>query len=150
MLKKELLDWVSGSSLNVFVTVSLKQGIENEVGLWSRLTREQTIKTAWLLRDRFTKAVVGKRKKLPFLVFAEGEGFLKRRHLHIVTALPSEMLFLDFSDKFRFQALKLDWVYNEIDVRLIGAGDQRRVIAYSLKEGTEAFLPEASYVPCKN
>jgi hypothetical protein len=44
----------------------------------------------------------------------------------------------------------LDWVYNEMDIRQIEAETRRRVIAYSLKEGVGAFIPEASYVPCQN
>ena len=149
-MKKEILDWLSFPTFNVFVTVSLKQAIENEYGGWSRLTPEQVTRTAWLLRDRSTKALVGKKKKFPFLAFAEGDGFIKRKHLHFIVASPTEISLMEFSDKLRFQALKLDWVYNEIDIRPIEANEHRRVIAYSLKEGLSAFIPEASFVPHMN
>ena len=149
-MKRELLDWLSTSMVDAFATISLKQGIENADGHWSRLTTEHAVRTGWLLRDRLTKAVVGKKQKIPFLVFSEGDGTIKRRHLHIATQVPDNMRFQEFADMLRFKAVKLDWVYNEIDIRPIIDGTARRAIAYSLKEGIEAFIPEASFIPFKN
>ena len=149
-MKTEINDWLSDTPLNVFATVSLRQGIQNDNGTWSRITPEQITRTAWLLRDRFTKAFIGKRKQLPFLVFAEGDGTIKRHHLHILTFVPKDRSLREFVDTFRFQALKLDWVYNEIDIQPIQPGAECKVLHYSLKEGMGAFLPEASCVPCKN
>ena len=146
-MKYELIDWLSSSPLNVFATVSLKQGIKHDDGCWASITNEHITKTAWLLRDRVTKAVVGKKAKIPFLVFVEGDGVVKRKHLHIATFKPMGIQFYEFSDTFRFKAMGLDWVYNEIDIRPIEADTERRVIAYSLKEGMGAFIPEASFVP---
>ena len=143
-------EWLSGAQFNVFATVSLRQGIQNDNGTWARITPEQIIRTAWLLRDRFTKAFVGKRKQIPFLVFAEGDGTIKRHHLHILTFVPNDKCLREFVDTFRFQALKLDWVYNEIDIQQIQPSTEHKVLNYSLKEGIGAFLPEASCVPCKN
>ena len=149
-MKHELVDWLSKSPVNVFATVSLKQGIQRDDGGWANLTHEHITKTAWLLRDRLTKAVVGKKSKIPFLVFVEGDGVVKRKHLHIVTLKPMGIQFSEFSDTFRFKAMGLDWVYNEIDIRPIVADTERRVIAYSLKEGMGAFIPEASFIPSMN
>ena len=149
-MKKKLLDWLSLSKPTVFVTVSLKQGIENENGGWSRLTAEHIRKTAWILRDRVTKSVVGKKQRLQFIVFYEGDGTLKRYHLHIATIVPNGMSFREFSDRFHYQAAKLDWIYNEIDIRPIDTNTHQRIIAYSLKEGMDAFIPEASFVPYMN
>ena len=75
---------------------------------------------------------------------------MKRKHLHIATFKPMEILFYVFSDTLRSKAMELDWVYNEIDIRPIEADTERRVIAYSLKEGMGAFIPEASFVPLMN
>ena len=149
-MKSELIKWLSESNVDVFATVSLKQGIKSDDGSWSRLTSEQVTKTAWLLRDRVTKAAVGRKKRIPFFAFSEGDGSLKRRHLHIIMKCPPNSSFSNFADLFRTKAMGLDWVYNEMDIRQIEAETQRRVIAYSLKEGVGAFIPEASYVPCQN
>lgn len=149
-MKRELLDWLASSELNVFATVSLKQAIENDEAGWSRITPAHTTKTAWLLRDRVTKALVGKKHRIPFLVFAEGDGFIKRKHLHIATARPHDISIDRFTDVLRFQASKLDWVHKEIDIRAVEDKTHRQVIAYSLKEGTDAFIPEASFVPFMN
>jgi hypothetical protein len=149
-LKYELIDWLSSSPLNVFATVSLKQGIKHDDGCWASITNEHITKTAWLLRDRVTKAVVGKKAKIPFLVFVEGDGVVKRKHLHIATFKPMGIQFYEFSDTFRFKAMGLDWVYNEIDIRPIETYTERRVISYSLKERMDAFIPEASFVPLMN
>ena len=149
-MKSELIKWLSESNVDVFATVSLKQGIKSDDGLWSRLTSEQVTKTAWLLRDRVTKAAVGHKKKIPFFAFSEGDGSLKRRHLHIIMKCPPHSNFFDFADLFRTKAMGLDWVYNEIDIRPLEAETQRRVIAYSLKEGVGAFIPEASYISPQN
>ena len=150
LLEKELEAWLSEAQLNVFASVSLRQGIQNDDGTWSRITPDHISRTAWLLRDRFTKAFVGKRKQLPFLVFAEGDGAIKRYHLHIMTFVPNDKCLREFTDKFRFHALKLDWVYNEIDIKPIQPRTERKVLKYSLKEGINAFIPEASCVPFKN
>jgi len=139
--KERLLE----TDFNVFATVSLRQGIKNDNGTWSRITPEQITRTAWLLRDRFTKAFVGKRKQLPFLAFAEGDGAVKRHHLHILTFVPNDKCLLDFVDTFRFQALKLDWVYNEIDIQQIKPGTENVLLNYSLKEGMDAFLAEVGW-----
>ena len=149
-MKNELINWLSSSPVNVFATVSLKQGIRTDDGCWVSLTNEHIMKTGWILRDRVTKAVVGKKANIPFLVFVEGDGLVKRKHLHIATFKPMSIQFYEFSETFRLKAMGLDWVYNEIDIRPIEADTERRVIAYSLKEGMGAFIPEASFVPLMN
>ena len=145
-MKFELLKWLSQADADIFATVSLKQAIHSDEGSWTRITPEQIKRTAWLLRDRLMKATVGKKKRLPFLAFVEGDGDIKRFHLHIITQKPSDMAFVEYSDTFRFTAKRLDWVYDEIDIRPIETGSKRHVISYSLKEGIGAFIPEASFI----
>ena len=53
---------------------------------------------------------MGKKAKIPFLVFVEGDGVVKRKHLHIATFKPMGIQFYEFSDTFRFKAIGLDWV----------------------------------------
>ena len=109
------------------------------------LQPENVRKTAWLLRDRFTKKLIGKGKRLPFLVFVEGKDSYKREHIHIITVKPKNISLLKFDEVFQKTASKLDWVHNEIDIREIEPQTQRRVISYSLKEGVGALIPEASW-----
>lgn len=146
-LKSNYIKWLSDNPVDIYATVTLKKAILNNEGFWIRLTPELVSKTAWLLRDRLTKALVGKKRKIAFMPFVEGDGDLKRMHLHIAVEKPSEYSLLEFSDVFRATAIRLDWVYNEIDIREIRPKTQKRVVAYSLKEGCGAFLPEASYLP---
>jgi hypothetical protein len=39
----------------------------------------------------------------------------------------------------------LSWVHNRIDTRPISYGRPEQVVNYCLEEGTDAFLPEASF-----
>jgi hypothetical protein len=146
-MKTSFIDWLATDELNVFITVTFKQALFNNEGVWRPITEADVKATAWVLRDRFTKALVGKHKKIPFIVFSEGDGFLKRRHIHILSVKPSNFTEQEFREVFCRTALKLDWVYNEIDIREITSHTQRNVISYSLKEGTDAFIPEASSLP---
>jgi hypothetical protein len=62
-------------------------------------------------------------------------------------AKPLHMSMEDFEWRFRRIAGRLDWVYDEIDFRTIQSGTARAILQYSLKEGVDAFVPEASFVP---
>lgn len=137
--------WLSDQGANVFVTVTLKKAILNDQGFWVRLNEDHVKKTAWLLRDRVTKALVGHKQKINYLSFTEGDGDLKRFHLHLAISKPKEISVEIFDENFRRTALRLDWVYNEIDIKHIHVEDNRNIISYSLKEGAGSFLPEASY-----
>ena len=145
------VDWLSKCNCDIFATVTLKQALRNEHDNWHRIQPESIKKTAWLLRDRVSKAVFGssafkKNKIAPFLVFTEGDS-LKRHHLHIATQKPPNMETFEYETRFVKAARSLEWIYDQIDIRQIDYGSVEKVIAYSLKTGTEAFLPEASFVP---
>lgn len=154
-MKTDLINWLERPEIDYFLTVTLRQAVLTDDGCWRSITPDDVKKTAWLLRDRFSKALVGpaafKRRRCPtFVVFAEGDGRNKRYHLHIAASKPSDVSEYDYADVFRRTAKRLDWVYDEIDIRPVDrrlGGNVRAVIAYSLKEGAEAFLPEASFVP---
>lgn len=146
-MKKEYRDWLASTEYDLFAGVTLRQGIQRDDGTWLRITPEDIRKTAWLLRDRYTKALLGKSQKLPFLAFCEGDGFIKRYHLHIVMGSTDQMTLRDQSDLFRFTAIKFDWIYKEINICSIKNRTIPRVLNYNLKEGIGAFIPEASFVP---
>lgn len=146
-MDNDLANWLSKDSYNLFITVSLRQAIQRHDGTWRYLNSDEIKRTAWILRDRYTKAIMGKRARLPFLVFCEGGSPTKRYHLHIITAAKPDVPLRNQADTFRSIAERLEWVYHEIDIRSIAPEEQERVIRYSLKEGDGAFIPEASYVP---
>jgi hypothetical protein len=149
-LKAKYTNWLASTEYDLFSTISLRQGIQRDDGTWQWLTLDDIQNTAWLLRDRYTKALLKKKQKLPFLVFREGEIGTKRFHLHIMMGSTDKMTLREQADLFRFQATKLRWVYHEIDVRSIEPTTTPRLIDYCLKEGTGAFIPEASYIPTTN
>ncbi len=111
-MKKEYRNWLSSTEYELFASVTLRQGIQRDDGTWLRITPDDIRKTAWLLRDRYTKALVGK-YQIPFLAFQEGDGLIKRYHLHIMMASTDQMTLREQGDLFRFTAMKLDWVYNK-------------------------------------
>jgi hypothetical protein len=141
-------NWLSSvGGLDVFITITLKQALRNQEGALVWITPEEIQKTAKVLRNHITRKTIGRRKITPFIVFREGGTDEKRFHLHILTAIPEWMSFEDFSNLIRFKADRLDWVYNEIDIRPIKKGTHHSVVSYTFKEGSDAFLPEASSLP---
>lgn len=126
--------------------MTLKQCIKNDLGFYVPLNSYEIEKTGSLLRNRITRALVGRRQTIPFCTFCEGGEDGKRYHYHIALHKPVTISFEDFSRIFRDKALKLDWIYNQIDIVPIANKTQQRVIGYSLKTGVEAFLPGASSV----
>ena len=146
-MKNELKEWLSEYDIDVFATVTLKQAIRSDQGAWVRIGFDNIKHTGWILRDRISKAMRSGRNCPPFLVFYEGDGDLKRYHLHIATKKPSDMSLVDYSDTFRRIAKRLHWVYDQIDIFQFHAAEAKSVIGYSLKEGAGAFIPEASFLP---
>jgi hypothetical protein len=149
-----LRSWLSSPDLNVFATVTLRQSRTSDGGDRRWITVEDVSRTAWLLRDRLTKKLLpaGALRKgcgVNFLPFREGNGTEKRFHLHIVTSMPTNMSWEEYRATFFHVSSRLDWVYDEIDLRQIGGhghDEPYRVVGYSLKEGTDAFIPEAAFV----
>jgi hypothetical protein len=152
---KIISNWLGSDCLNVFVTVTLKKSIwiENTKGeyILAPIAGEHVRKVGWLIRDRVSKMTYGtrafKNKKVPpFLVFTEYDSS-DRPHLHIIASMPSFMDENEYNANFRSIANKIDWVYNQIDIRPIAKNEVSKVIRYSLKSGFEAFIPEASFIP---
>lgn len=145
-MKQHLIDWLSTKDYDLFITASLRQARQTDDGYWQRISHDDIRRTAWILRDRYTKAVVGKNRKLPFLAFWEGDGSDKRFHLHILTATTKDLSHREHAESFRRVAARMEWVYDEIDARSINPNEHSRVIGYSLKQGTASFIPEASFI----
>jgi hypothetical protein len=145
-MRKALLNWIDSHDYNLFITITLRQSITSDAGHKVYIDDENVRKTAWILRDRILKSLKCESKKKVYLAFKEcGSLCNKRYHLHIVTYKPDNMNIAEYENKFRSKANRLDWVYNEIDIREIRSGEARQVLSYSLKEGVKAFIPEASY-----
>lgn len=178
-IQTTMLNWLNSSNLEVFATVSLKQAISethqvfwkdeqwrelspvhfdstlakvNACAGWRRITNEDIRRTAWLLRDRVGRALFGRAcRHKRFLTFHHDGNGSKRHHLHIVSEKPSGMMLIDIAERFREASSKLDWVYDQQDIRAIEIGTSRAVLEYSLRDGSralcDAFMPEASFVP---
>ena len=153
---KIICEWLNSDQLNVFATITLKKSIwiQSFGGdyILQSITGEHIRKVGWLIRDRVSKMAYGtrafKNKNIPpFLVFNEYDSS-DRPHLHIIASMPICMDAFEYNTKFYSIANNLDWVYNQIDIRAIAKGEAIKVIRYSLKSGSEAFLPEASFIPC--
>ena len=153
--KNFAMKWLYSENINLFVTVTLKKAIlypdnSNYLSL-IKINEENIRQVGWLLRDRVSKAIYGtrnfKNKKIPpFLVFTESDND-GRPHLHIITVKPVCMNDDEYKDIFINIAKKLDWVYEQIDIKNIKQGDISKVISYSLKTGFDAFIPQASHIP---
>lgn len=146
-MKKDFERWLSGYDFDVIVTVSLKQALPAQDGTVVRISMEDLRRTGWLLRDRSTKRFFGKREKVPFLVFAENGFGEKRHHLHILTVKPENMDLAEYSAEFVDVVRRLEWAHKEIDIRPIQRRSSPNVVKYSLKEGPDALIVEASCLP---
>ena len=149
--RHQLCSWINGKAhFNTLITLTLKQGLPCPETGFTSIRREHCAKTAWLFRDRFTRAIlksaaVRAGARLNLAAFYEGEfDHDKRHHLHLVTELPRD---IDRLIHLPIQILKvkerLDWAHREFNVKEI-TRTPYAVIDYLLKEGTDAFLPEAS------
>jgi hypothetical protein len=127
-MREALVKWLENPGLNIFATVTLKRALLNDNGQLNFMTRADATRTAWLLRDRLTKKIVGSQAfrrgdTLPFLTFIEGNRGTTRLHIHIVTTKPVEIPLQDYRGLFTETARKLDWVHSLIDVRPIDYPD---------------------------
>lgn len=155
-VKNAYIAWLDSPHLNVFITVTLKQALPSVNENWVRITDSDIVRTARILRDRFTKCITStsayRRKRRPgFLVFTEGDGLITRRHLHIVGEKPVDISPEEYDAAFRQTAARLEWVHQEIDIRPLtyrrGETEATGPLRYALKNGIDRFLPEASFVP---
>lgn len=151
-LRRAMVRWLEDQRIDTLATVTLKQALPNEGGGLTMITDDIRKRTAWICRDRVTKAVIGQTSyrrgdRIPFLVFGEGGDGIIRSHLHILIGRPECMSIDDFRTAFVGQVRGINWVHNEIDIKAITHGTDDRVIKYCLKEGLDAFCPEASALP---
>jgi hypothetical protein len=142
-------DWLVGEDVDVFATVTMKQAIRRKTPkgvVFEPLTKGIVEKTAWVIRDRITKRVLGSAKyraglRLRFIPMCEGNGGDKRLHLHVCTQKPYDMSFDEYELKFRKSIKDLEWLREIVEVRPLDS--KYAAITYTLKEGFDAFLPKA-------
>lgn len=153
--KQALSEWLSSiADYDVFVTVTFKQAILNDEGGLARLTEDECRKTLRILRDRVTKNVLGNARyrsgeTMIFVPCLEQGHGIKRLHSHICIKRPSGISLDSFKSNFMSAVSTLDWVHKQIDFREAsdsGAANSLRLIRYSLKEGLDAFVPEAASI----
>src|SRR3954454_20062749 len=146
-----LSDWInSHAEFDTFITLTLKQRVPLPQGGSIPLTDEECVRTAWLFRDRLSKALLGSGRtragqRVPTAVFREGDGKIIRKHLHFVIQRPDpEASLIWVNTQMNKAAQNLHWVYKERDLRPIAYGRPEFVTDYCLKYGTDSFLAEAS------
>lgn len=84
--------------------------------------------------------------KIPTASFLEGDS-ITRKHLHfILQTSEARVSGLRLNIAIAKSAYNLEWAYKIIDVRPITYGRPAFVAEYCLKTGTDAFLPEASFL----
>lgn len=142
------VQWLASPRLNMFVTVTLKQRITSIHGSVA-LTTDEVIRTARLIRDRTGKKLCRRPKPgaqllfIPFIHNSPNE----RLHLHILAERPDGIDPIYFEGSFKNAIKKLDWPYNEVDVREMNEApiSGQRLIQYGLdgQEDLIGFLPEA-------
>lgn len=123
----------------IFVTLSMKQGLQGEEGSVSYLTKEASDNNVhWFLRQ-MNRAAYGNAarkygKKLRVIDSAEGgPGTLKRSHRHLLIEKPSHLTFSQFSIFLRENWLKSVWAYRDMDIQM--AQSRSAVIGYITKTG---------------
>lgn len=154
--RDDYVAWLDSPRLNVFITVTLKQALPNVNGNWVSIRETDIMTTGQFLRDRFTKRIIGtaryRRKQFPlFMVFAEGDRMITRHRLHIVAERPEFINYEEYCYRFKNTAARFEWVYNQIHIEPLtyrrGETEATGCIRYSMKNGTDKFLPEASFTP---
>ncbi len=127
-----LIQWLDAPSLNVFATITLKQALPlgREGVRWQPITMGDVQRTAWIIRDRVSRKVFGRRFKYqPFLTFHHGGGETdKRHHLHFVAYRPAAQSLGEYAEIFNKVGKHLIWVYEREDFRPIEPGTERTVI----------------------
>jgi len=152
-LQIEAVRWMSKSELDVFVTVTLKKMLRDRFGNAHWMNAYEAERTGEIMKDRVLRALRNSgfrdSRAVPFYTFYEVSPGDQRPHFHIATKIPGGMEFNAYEDMFRATVGRLDWVHQEIDVRLITYGRRdmwQEVCSYGLKSGISAFLPSASNV----
>src|SRR5271169_5995172 len=74
-----------------FVTPTFKQAFLSAGGNLWHISRDAVRKTLWLLRDRLTKLILGRKGKLDFVPFIEDGRGLKRFHAHVIVRVPDSV-----------------------------------------------------------
>ena len=148
-----LADWIcKGGDFDTFVTLTLKQGLPCDTFVAAlRANHPRHVReVATIFRDRLS-VILGSGRirgghKLPVAAFVEGDEFT-RTHLHFLVQKPSDAVdLMHFRMAVCCVASKLTRARGRIDIRPITYGSPTFVAEYCLKTGTDAFMPEASFL----
>ena len=127
----------------IFVTLSLKQGLQREDGSVAYLTNDAADNNVrWFLRQ-MNRASYGNAarkygKKLRVIDSAEGgPGTYQRRHRHLLIEKPSHLTFSQFSIFLRENWLKSSWAYRDMDIQM--AQSLSADIGYITKTGSASI-----------
>ena len=149
--KSQIGNWLSDSlAPNCFATITFKQCKHHDGGVreWINAEIAQTTCNELMLRcaRHMKKLIRAKSYDHPlWATFIENGHGEKRLHAHMAINLPTVVSFEDFSRVFGNLCARFDWIDDRIDIKNITVSeDRKRVIFYCLKEGVDAFQPNAS------
>ena len=148
--KTQIGNWLSDSlAPNCFATITFKQCKHHDGGVreWINAEIAQNTCNELMLRcvKQTKKMNAGANDKPLWATFIEDGHGQKRLHAHMAINLPNVVSFEDFSRIFGDLCTRFDWIDDRFDVRRIEKiEDHKRVIFYCLKDGVDAFQPNAS------
>ena len=137
---------------NCFVTVTFNQCKHHGQGVREWINKDIVDSTCNELMLRCVKKFKKRTadfdpKFLQWATFIEDGKGSKRLHAHLAVNTSDLIANDEFSETFRNLCARFDWVDERIDIqKLNGEEDRRRVIFYCLKEGADAFRPNASHL----
>jgi hypothetical protein len=134
--------WISSiTSCTHSITFTFKQALPAIDGRLWHLDRDRCRKTLWILRDRLANFLLGRKGRLDWVPFIENDDGQKRWHAHILVGLPNSVTEVAFTEAVRSESRRLEWLHDRIHIEPICSLDAS--LAYCLKEGPDAFCPEA-------
>lgn len=144
-------NWLNDTmNVNCFATITFRQCKHHDGGVreWVNAEIIQSACNEIMLRCvKKTKHISpsNEQKSLFWATFIEDGHGNKRLHAHIAISRPSHISFVQFSQIFYDLCTRFDWIDERVEIKEInGHDDQRRVLFYCLKEGVDAFQPNAS------
>ncbi|WP_156357644.1 hypothetical protein [Sphingomonas sp. Leaf62] len=129
----------------VFFTLSVKQGIQNDRGVFINGDREAYDRAmTGLLNDTAKRLRRGRqrRRRLSNLSTVE-RGRFGRNHIHGCIKLPPGVKFTEFRNAFIASWERSSWYLPKYDVQFLTGN----AVGYILKEGQESILLSATHVP---
>lgn len=137
-------DWLRDIEPNLAVTLTLKQGVSIFNGkhlAWVHGDQVQYERAYSQLIHRVSKrsfrhAFKRHKKLIPNFATLEGDGVMKRLHIHGAIRCPNHISFDDMDKMFREEWQRSEWAMPDVKIEPI-VGNW---VDYALKDGTDALI----------